>query len=318
MPRAVPCRSVPCPVLSRAGEGQDPVRVAQGPGQGSGLYKSSAGRGCCEGSTMKPGSLLSLLSLVLLVALLAPPAECRLDPELVLAGKFGECPAPRRTSSTKCGNFCSTNENCPGSELCCSNGCGMECRMPIGAKAGFCPRVNSDMMSICLVQCSSDSDCEGNGKCCSMACHVHCTSPVPAKPGVCPKRRLRYTLLPCNSTCSDDSDCPGRDKCCFTGCSLGCMAPARRRGYSPAASLLGWGWGCRQCPALISSPMLRSDICHLPPERGPCLGLFYRYAYSPATGTCRLFLYGGCRGNANNFETLGECQRVCQRGRTNE
>uniref|UniRef100_U3I6T1 WAP domain-containing protein n=1 Tax=Anas platyrhynchos platyrhynchos TaxID=8840 RepID=U3I6T1_ANAPP len=87
------------------------------------------------------------------------------------------------------------------------------------SKAGFCPRVNSDMMSICLVQCSSDSDCEGNGKCCSMACHSF--SFPAAKPGVCPKRRLRYTLLPCNSTCRDDSDCPGRDKCCFTGCKLG-------------------------------------------------------------------------------------------------
>ncbi|XP_032054470.1 WAP four-disulfide core domain protein 3-like [Aythya fuligula] len=269
---------------------------------------------------MKPGSLLSLLSLVLLVALLAPPGECRLDSELVLAGKFGDCPAPRKTPNSDCGNFCSTDDNCPGSELCCSNGCGKECTMPIGAKAGFCPRVDSNLITICLVDCARDSDCAGNEKCCSMGCHVRCARPVRAKPGVCPKRRLRYTLLPCNSTCRDDTDCPGRQKCCFTGCSLGCMAPDRRKGYSPAATLLGWGWGwgCRQCPALIASPVLQSDVCHLPPEHGPCRGLFYRYAYDPATGTCRLFLYGGCRGNANNFETLGECQRVCQRGRAKE
>uniref|UniRef100_A0A8B9BUV6 BPTI/Kunitz inhibitor domain-containing protein n=1 Tax=Anser brachyrhynchus TaxID=132585 RepID=A0A8B9BUV6_9AVES len=71
---------------------------------------------------------------------------------------------------------------------------------------------------------------------------------------------------------------------------------------------------CFQCPALVASPVLQSDICHLPPEHGPCRGHFYRYAYNPATGTCRVFLYGGCRGNANNFETLKECQRACQRG----
>uniref|UniRef100_A0A8B9I559 BPTI/Kunitz inhibitor domain-containing protein n=1 Tax=Anser brachyrhynchus TaxID=132585 RepID=A0A8B9I559_9AVES len=70
---------------------------------------------------------------------------------------------------------------------------------------------------------------------------------------------------------------------------------------------------CFQCPALVASPVLQSDICHLPPEHGPCRGHFYRYAYNPATGTCRVFLYGGCRGNANNFETLKECQRACQR-----
>lgn len=198
------------------------------------------------------------------------------------------------------------------------------------------------MMTICLVECGSDSDCKGNEKCCSMGCHVHCVRPVPgkggqglggmggvgpdrpcghesfslstAKPGVCPKRKVLQTLVACNNTCSDDTDCPGSNKCCFTGCSRNCVPPARRSSYNPAAVLLGWGWGCRQCPALVASPVLQSGICHLPPEHGPCRGHFYRYAYNPATGTCRVFLYGGCRGNANNFETLKECQRACQRG----
>lgn len=41
---------------------------------------------------MKPGSLLPLLSLVLLVAPLAPRGECRPDSELVLAGEpAGPC-----------------------------------------------------------------------------------------------------------------------------------------------------------------------------------------------------------------------------------
>uniref|UniRef100_A0A8B9EMY1 Uncharacterized protein n=1 Tax=Anser cygnoides TaxID=8845 RepID=A0A8B9EMY1_ANSCY len=329
VPRAVPCpvpgRAVPCRAVPRAvrrcpvpGRGRSPARVAQGPGQGSGLYKSSAGRGRCEGSAMKPGSLLPLLSLVLLVALLAPRGECRPDSELVLAGKLGQCPAPRRTPGSSCGYFCSTDDNCPGSERCCSNGCGQECRLPIGGKPGFCPRLDPDMMTICLVECGSDSDCKGNEKCCSMGCHVHCVRPVPAKPGVCPKRKVLQTLVACNNTCSDDTDCPGSNKCCFTGCSRGCVPPARRSSYNPAAVLLGWGWGCRQCPALVASPVLQSDICHLPPEHGPCRGHFYRYAYNPATGTCRVFLYGGCRGNANNFETLKECQRACQRGRATE
>lgn len=112
----IPCRAlsrvVPCPVSSRAGpcrarccpvpgRGRSPVRVAQGPGQGSGLYKSSAGRGRCEGSAMKPGSLLSLLSL-LLVALLAPPGECRLLSELALAGEpAGPCGGGMATRSRR-------------------------------------------------------------------------------------------------------------------------------------------------------------------------------------------------------------------------
>ncbi|XP_062445557.1 WAP four-disulfide core domain protein 3-like [Rhea pennata] len=174
------------------------------------------------GSAMKPG-------LLMLLGLLALGSVCRPAAGNLLPGKRGECPLPKRTHETTCAAFCSSDEDCAGSQRCCSNGCGRECMLPQGAKAGFCPRLDPNWMTICLVECGSDSDCPGARKCCSMGCHVRCEQPVPAKPGVCPWRRVLYTFAPCTSTCDDDTDCPRREKCCFTGCSRGCLLPVRVR-----------------------------------------------------------------------------------------
>jgi hypothetical protein len=49
----------------------------------------------------------------------------------------------------------------------------------------------------------------------------------------------------------------------------------------------------------------------LPPEGGSCDAYFERYAFDAETGTCRGFVYGGCDGNGNNFETAEECHAAC-------
>ncbi|KAG1939047.1 tissue factor pathway inhibitor [Pimephales promelas] len=36
-----------------------------------------------------------------------------------------------------------------------------------------------------------------------------------------------------------------------------------------------------------------------------------RFYFDIDTGRCELFEYGGCQGNANNFETLQECEDMC-------
>ena len=36
-----------------------------------------------------------------------------------------------------------------------------------------------------------------------------------------------------------------------------------------------------------------------------------RFFHDAATGTCQLFTYGGCDGNANRFESRGECEATC-------
>ncbi|EDV99165.1 kunitz-type serine protease inhibitor Bt-KTI [Drosophila grimshawi] len=53
------------------------------------------------------------------------------------------------------------------------------------------------------------------------------------------------------------------------------------------------------------------EECHQPKETGRCFALFYRYAYNLDTHSCEEFVYGGCAGNSNNFETKEQCEQVC-------
>ena len=42
-----------------------------------------------------------------------------------------------------------------------------------------------------------------------------------------------------------------------------------------------------------------------------CLAYMSRWRYVPSIGQCENFIYGGCGGNANNFETFEACDRKC-------
>lgn len=53
-------------------------------------------------------------------------------------------------------------------------------------------------------------------------------------------------------------------------------------------------------------------ICNLSPEVGPCRASFHRYFYDVVSGLCEPFIFGGCRGNRNNFKTMEECAGLCK------
>lgn len=82
-----------------------------------------------------------------------------------------------------------------------------------------------------------------------------------------------------------------------------------------------------------AGPLIEIDRCNLPQEAGPCRAARPSWSYDRVTRECQPFLYGGictlyffhlqiptsliskgCRGNANRFETLGECQTACVNG----
>lgn len=56
-----------------------------------------------------------------------------------------------------------------------------------------------------------------------------------------------------------------------------------------------------------------AEVCLLPQQDGPCRALHSRYFYNRASQSCEHFYYGGCYGNANNFETLDACNDACWR-----
>ncbi|CAK7307150.1 Tissue factor pathway inhibitor 2 [Vulpes lagopus] len=56
-----------------------------------------------------------------------------------------------------------------------------------------------------------------------------------------------------------------------------------------------------------------AETCLLPPDVGPCRALIPSYYYDRYTQSCLPFTYGGCRGNANNFETWEACDEACRR-----
>lgn len=51
--------------------------------------------------------------------------------------------------------------------------------------------------------------------------------------------------------------------------------------------------------------------CFLEPDAGMCYAYFTYWYYNHQTGSCAEFIYGGCAGNGNKFETQEECMARC-------
>ena len=50
------------------------------------------------------------------------------------------------------------------------------------------------------------------------------------------------------------------------------------------------------------------------PDPGPCMAYIERYFYNTTSMMCEMFIYGGCKGNSNNYMTSEECMKACGSG----
>ncbi|KAH7986366.1 hypothetical protein HPB51_026681 [Rhipicephalus microplus] len=51
--------------------------------------------------------------------------------------------------------------------------------------------------------------------------------------------------------------------------------------------------------------------CDQGPDVGLCKGFFPMWWFNTKTGKCEEFVYGGCGGNGNRYETKEECEETC-------
>ncbi|XP_060046796.1 eppin isoform X2 [Erinaceus europaeus] len=98
---------------------------------------------------------------------------------------------------------------------------------------------------------------------------------------LCPRDRVKCEMAEWNQ-CTRSRHCPGKMRCCMFNCGKKCLD-------------------------------LREDICSLPKETGPCQAFFLRWWYDHEKEVCSEFIYGGCHGNNNNFQSEAICQALCQK-----
>ena len=53
------------------------------------------------------------------------------------------------------------------------------------------------------------------------------------------------------------------------------------------------------------------EVCLASAETGPCRAMLPRWYFDREEGRCAQFIYGGCGGNRNNFDSEEYCLSVC-------
>lgn len=61
-----------------------------------------------------------------------------------------------------------------------------------------------------------------------------------------------------------------------------------------------------------------ANSCFFPENAGHCKGRIPSFYYRPETGSCDCFVYTGCGGNGNQFETLDDCMSECNVNRNQQ
>ncbi|XP_072437929.1 kappaPI-actitoxin-Avd3b [Chiloscyllium punctatum] len=57
---------------------------------------------------------------------------------------------------------------------------------------------------------------------------------------------------------------------------------------------------------------IEQEPCLLGLDEGTCSRYTLRWYYHRRTDRCRPFIYSGCGGNANRFQTQEECEQRCK------
>uniref|UniRef100_H9GQ81 Serine peptidase inhibitor, Kunitz type 2 n=1 Tax=Anolis carolinensis TaxID=28377 RepID=H9GQ81_ANOCA len=97
---------------------------------------------------------------------------------------------------------------------------------------------------------------------------------------------------------------------CKKGCATGEEDRATEKGHSKNPAVGGSFPRCNGTPARPKR-CLGDFFCAAPKEVGHCRASFPRWYFDTETRTCKMFIYGGCGGNKNNYIFEEHCLNQC-------
>uniref|UniRef100_A0A224Y2M0 Pancreatic trypsin inhibitor n=1 Tax=Rhipicephalus zambeziensis TaxID=60191 RepID=A0A224Y2M0_9ACAR len=255
------------------------------------------------------------------------PAACNMPPEP------GKCKAykPRfyfNATANQCLSFiyggCGGNANNFHTQEKCEHECGKKqnckpdiCNMPpvVGRCKAAIPRLYfNSTVNQCLEFIYGGCGGNGNNFESTQECEEQCgrkptCKPTPSNPtvqldackmypevGPCRARILRYyfdeTINQCVEFIYGGCGGNGNNFISKQECHRQCD---RRKPWKPAPI----------------EPTGKPAACSLPPVTGKCKASIPRYYFNPKASKCQEFIYGGCGGNANNFDSMDQCELRC-------
>ncbi|CAH1790947.1 unnamed protein product [Owenia fusiformis] len=214
------------------------------------------------------------------------------------------CPPVKEGMVGACANLC--GDDCTGGQLCCSNGCGHRCMdgviKPTPPKPDLC------LLPSKVGKCKARLEryyYDNETKECKLFYY-----------GGCDANENNFEKKEdCEKRCGDVDMCnlpkkQGKKKCAedkveryfYNSGSMACEMFSYSGCGGGNLNNFGNSVTCKQT----------CDACSKPKVIGPCKAAFPRYFYSIHTGQCENFLYGGCRGNNNNFQSKEQCEGYCK------
>ncbi|XP_002734929.1 uncharacterized protein LOC100329048, partial [Saccoglossus kowalevskii] len=116
---------------------------------------------------------------------------------------------------------------------------------------------------------------------------------LPVEPGSCKGSHLRWYYNQQTQICEDFT---------YTGC------------FGNPNRFLDKSTCERKCNVVTDQDILRErrpPRCTLEKDGGPCRAQLPKYYFNSASGQCESFIYGGCRGNENRFDSEKRCEETC-------
>lgn len=224
------------------------------------------------------------------------PSDCVVIPESCC----GSCGAPvrgdaiavaKRNAAAYAGEVCEDNGGCPACAPLF-----IDPTLVATCRAERCELV--DLYEHEASECAEDDECR-----------IRTPDCCPCDGDVSPGRLVAVSSVNAYEAlvCDPEQACPECAPIYPSEVTASCNASGRCESHDPRVPGMDGG-----LPDGGDHDAGRASLCALPADPGPCDAAIPRWHFDAVEERCALFVWGGCDGNDNNFESAAACASACE------